>query len=210
MTERATNPKQLSAARFPSHGALYRACMPRPPRLQVAGGLYHVWTRSSAKRRIFPNDNARAVCLELIKRTSRRQRWLCHMYCVMSTHYHLLITTREANLSGGMQWLNGLYGATFNEIYATHGHVFGARFGSKLVLSDAHLFGLVAYIAKNPVAAGLCARPEDWQFSSYRALIGLEPAGFLALNEILRLFSFDQDEARRRIAEYVCPPGIEP
>jgi putative transposase len=184
--------------------------MPRPPRLQIAGGLFHITTRSAARRPILPNDEARGICLELAKRACRKYRWRCHAYVVMTTHYHLLLTTREANLSRGMQWLNGLYGAIFNEKYSSHGHVFGARFTSVHVTSDAHLLWLIAYIAMNPVGAGLCKRPEDWPFSSYSALIGLRPPGFLELNEILRLFAFDQAEAQRRIAEFVCPDDVAP
>jgi REP element-mobilizing transposase RayT len=172
--------------------------------------MFHVTTRSPAKRFIFPNDDARATCLVLVKRACARYGWRCHFYCIMSTHYHLLLTTPEENLSRGMQWLNGLYGSIFNETYASHGHVFGARFASVHVMSDAHLVGLVPYIAMNPVGAGLCARPADWKFSSYAALIGLRPAGFLELKTILRLFAFDPEEARRRIEEFVCPPGLTP
>ena len=182
--------------------------MPRRPRLQVAGGLFHITTRSAARRPILPNDEARATCLELVKRACARYRWNCHLYCLMTTHYHLLVTTREANLSRGMQWLNGLYGTIFNEKYATHGHVFGARFTSKHVTSDAYLLWLVSYIAMNPVGGGLCARPEDWKFSGYSALIGRRPPGFLELNSILRLFALDAEEARRWIEQFVCPPDM--
>jgi REP element-mobilizing transposase RayT len=100
----------------------------RCPRLQVAGGLFHVTTRSSARRPILPNDDARATCLDLVERASARYGWKCHAYCVMTTHYHALVTTPEANLSRGMQWLNGLYATVFNDQNASHGHVFGARF----------------------------------------------------------------------------------
>jgi putative transposase len=172
--------------------------------------LFHVTTRSPAKRRILPEDDDRAMCLELVRRACRRYRWQCHAYCLMTTHYHLLVTTCEANLSRGMQWLNGLYGAAFNEKYAVHGHVFGARFTSKHVTSDAHLVGLVSYIAMNPVGAGLCRNPEDWEFSGYSALIGRRPPGFLELQTLLRLFAFDPGEARRRIEEFVCPDDLEP
>jgi hypothetical protein len=133
---------------------------------------------------------------------------MCHAYCVMTTHYHALITTPEENLSRGMQWLNGLYATIFNEEYASHGHVFGARFTSVHVVSDAHLLRCVSYLAMNPVAAGLCARPADWKFSSYPALVGRRPAGFLELKSILRFFAFDRDEARSRIEEFVCPPDV--
>ena len=126
----------------------------------------------------------------------------------MTTHYHLLITTPEPNLSRGMQWLNGRYGAIFNEEYASHGHVFGARFASVHVVSDAHLLQVVSYIAMNPVGAGICARPSDWKFSSYTALLGQRRPGFLELDSILRLFAFDRDEARRRIEAFVCPDDV--
>jgi REP-associated tyrosine transposase len=184
--------------------------VPRPPRLQIAGGLFHITTRSAARRPILPNAEARGDCLRLVERACLRYGWHCHAYVLMTTHYHLLITTPEPNLSCGMQWLNGLYGALFNERHAVHGHVFGARFVSVHVTSDAHLVRLVAYIAMNPVGAGLCARPEDWTFSSYRALIGRRPAGFLDQGALLRLFAFDSAEARRRIEEFVCPPDVVP
>jgi REP-associated tyrosine transposase len=128
----------------------------------------------------------------------------------MTTHYHLLITTPEENLSRGMQWLNGLYATIFNEEYVSHGHVFGARFKSVHVVSDAHLLRCVSYIAMNPVGAGLCQRPDAWRFSSYSALVGRRPSGFLELKSILRLFASDREEARRRIEEFVCPDDIIP
>ena len=172
--------------------------------------MFHISTRSPARRAILPNDDARAMCLELAKRTCAKYRWDCHAYCFMTTHYHLLVTTREANLSRGMQWLNGLYGARFNEEHASHGHVFGARFSSRHVNSDAYLVRLVSYLAMNPVGAHICTRPQDWRFSSYRALIGRRPPGFLELKSILRLFAFDPEEARRRIEEFVCPADMVP
>ena len=48
----------------------------------------------------------------------------------MTTHYHLLVRIEESNLARGMQWLNGVYGASLNAIERDSGHVFGARYGS--------------------------------------------------------------------------------
>jgi hypothetical protein len=62
----------------------------------------------------------------------------------------------------------------------------------------------------NPVGAGLCARPADWRFSSYPALIGKRPPGFLELQTILRLFAFDLTEAQREIEAFVCPADMAP
>ena len=170
--------------------------------------MFHVTTRSAARRYILPENAARAECLRLVERASARFGWQCHAYCMLSTHYHLLLTTPDTNLSRGMQWLNGLYAAVFNEVYATHGHVFGARFTSRHVTSDAHLLWLISYISMNPVGAGLCKRPEDWRFSSYPALIGRRRGGFLELKSIMRLFANNPAEARRRIEDFVCPKDM--
>jgi len=178
--------------------------MPRPPSIEIPGGLFHVFTRSSAGRFILPQDDDRATLLELIERTCSRYGWLCHSYCLLFSHYHLLITTPKPNRSRGMQWLNGLYGAIFNERHAAHGHVFGARYAAVQVKSDAHLLWLVAYLAMNPVLAGIRSDPAEWRWSSYPALIGRAPVGFLQLGEVLRLFGFDPDEARQRIEQFVA------
>jgi hypothetical protein len=61
----------------------------------------------------------------------------------------------------------------------------------------------MAYLAYNPIEAGLCERPEDWPWSSYRAVIGRSRVSFLQLDELLRLFAFDRREARRRIEDYL-------
>lgn len=149
------------------------------------------------------DDEDRRVFLDLLKRTCARQGWLCRGYCLLSTHYHALVTTPKPNLAPGMQWLNGLYAATFNERHEGHGHVFGGRYKSVLVRSDAHLIYLVAYLAMNPVKAGICRAPTEWHWSSYRALLGQVPGGFLQLGEVMRMFAFDPAEARVRIENYV-------
>jgi REP element-mobilizing transposase RayT len=183
--------------------------MPRPLRIEVPGALFHIATRSAARRVILRDDEDRDALLGLMRRTCQRQGWLCRGYCLLSTHYHLLVTTPKPNLAPGMQWLNGLYASMFNERHAYNGHVFGGRYKSVLVQSDAHLVYLVAYLAMNPVKAGICRDPAEWSWSSYRALLGEVPAGFLRLGEVMRMFAFDPAEARRRIEAYVFPDDVE-
>jgi REP element-mobilizing transposase RayT len=177
--------------------------MPRAPRIQPAGELFHIATRSSAKRAIFPTDGDRDELLRLVQVAFRKYGVACHAYCVLTTHFHVLVTPQEDNLSRAMQWLNSRYAEGFNAGYGVHGHVVGARYSSTHVASDAHLLHLMAYLAYNPIEAGLCQRPEDWPWSSYRAVIGRSRVAFLQLDELLRLFAFDRREARCRIEDYV-------
>lgn len=154
--------------------------MSRAPRVQFAGIVAHVTSRGAAGRAIYPDDGDRYSFLSIFERLLDRHGWLCHAYCLMTTHYHLLIETVEADLACGMKWLNGLYAQSFNRRHGTRGHLFEARYHSELILTEAHFLHACRYIALNPVRAGLCEEPHDWPWSSYSVVlgraIGIEPS----------------------------------
>jgi REP element-mobilizing transposase RayT len=76
--------------------------------LEYEGALYHVTSRENVREGIFLDDKDRARSIEILSDVVR-YGWICHGYCLMSNRYHLLIETPEANLSRGMQLLNGVY-----------------------------------------------------------------------------------------------------
>ena len=87
-----------------------------------------------------------------------------------------------------MQALCGVYGLRFNKRYERRGHLFGSRYMSVAITSDAHLLEAHRYVARNPVRAGLCSQPGDWRWGSYRAILDLEGAfSFLDVGGVLRL-----------------------
>jgi len=141
--------------------------MPRPPRLEVPGGLYHITTRGNRRQAIFGDDVDRRRFLDLFDRAQRRHGWRELAYCLMSNHYHLLVETPVPTLSKGMHYLNSVYARRFNERYDVDGHLFEARFGSVLVETEAHFRRVLDYIAFNPVRAGLCSHPAEWPWSSW-------------------------------------------
>lgn len=150
--------------------------MPRKHREDVEGGLHHVFARGNGKQRIFLVDSDRLIYLRMLARVIDRMSWRCLAYCLMENHLHLLIETPLANLSAGMQRLHGRYAQDFNERHSRVGHVFQGRFGAVRVRSDEQLWAVAAYIARNPVAAGLCEFAEEWTWSSHAAMIGVRRA----------------------------------
>jgi putative transposase len=88
--------------------------MSRPLPLQLPGGIYHVTARGNARRSIFEDDDDCARFLIVLASTVARYRVLCHAYCLMGNHYHLLVQTPEPNLSVVMRQLNGVYTQRFN------------------------------------------------------------------------------------------------
>lgn len=94
----------------------------------------------------------------------------------MGNHYHLLLETPRANLSRGMRQLNSVYTQGFNRRHERVGHVLQGRYKSILVERDSHLLELTRYVVLNPVRSGFVRSPEEWPWSSYRAMAGFELA----------------------------------
>jgi len=83
--------------------------MSRPLRIEFPGAVYHVTGRGNARQHIYRDDDDRKQFFSVLSHVVNRYGWLCHAYCLMDNHYHLIIETPKANLSLGMRQLNGLY-----------------------------------------------------------------------------------------------------
>ena len=151
---------------------LYPRQMPRMPRLQVAGGVYHVCTRAARNGLLYDDDVDFQLFLLHVGQVVKQLRWICRAYCLMPNHYHLQIETPEPDLAVGMHRINGHYATTYNRRHGGQGHVFQSRYRAALIQSEYHFLEVHRYIALNPVRAGLCRRPEDWPWSSYGAMFG--------------------------------------
>jgi putative transposase len=148
--------------------------MPRLPRSHLPDGAYHVTSRGVAKANVFLDLDDRHVFLWLLAWVVDDAAWDCHAFCLMTNHYHLVIETRRTDLSRGMHRLNGRYAETFNAKYARTGHLFGDRFGSRVISGEEHLSDACHYVVQNPVRAGLTKRASDWPWSASR--YGLDAA----------------------------------
>jgi putative transposase len=154
------------------------------------------------------DDHERRVFLTLFGRLARSHGWSLGTYVLMSNHYHLLMTI-ERGLSDGMRELNGQFSSYTNARNGLEGHLFKNRFWCELIEDEAHFLQTARYIVLNPVRAGLCGAPDDWRWSSYRAIAGLEfGPRFLKTNELLEAFGNTPDAARAAYRRYV-QEGVE-
>ncbi|NJC87733.1 MAG: transposase [Desulfuromonas sp.] len=188
--------------------------MARPLRIEFPGAVYHVTSRGNARADIFTDDRDRELFLKVLGQVVRRFNWLCHAYCLMDNHYHLLIETPEGNLSAGMRQLNGVYTQAYNRTHERDGHVFKGRFKAMLVEKETHLLELCRYIVLNPVRAGMVKRPDDHPWSSYLPTLGqaMSPS-CLTTGWLLGNFSATAPEARRQYRQFVIDgmaQGISP
>jgi putative transposase len=176
----------------------------RPLRICVPGGVYHLIARGNNRERIVHDDADRRRFLDILGHVVERFSWLCHAYCLMGNHYHLVAETPLPNLPSGMRQLNGLYAQSFNGRHNRCGHVFEARYRSRLVEKESYLLAVCRYVVLNPVRAGICLHPQDWPWSSYRATAGLEPPEpFLTTDWLLAQFAPTRKLAQHRYRTYV-------
>ncbi|MEA1934791.1 MAG: transposase [Thermodesulfobacteriota bacterium] len=179
--------------------------MARPLRIEYSGAVYHVTSRGNARERIFVNDADRQVFLEIMATVIKKYNWLCHSYCLMDNHYHVLLETSAPNLSLGMRQLNGMYTQRFNRQHDRVGHVFQGRYKAILVEKNEHLLELCRYIILNPVRAGMESEPKKWVWSSYQATAySVKVPEFLTVDWILGQFARTKNKARKGYRKFVA------
>ncbi len=178
--------------------------MARPLRLEFTGALYHITSRGNARNDIYQDDEDRVNWLELLNNVCDRFNWICHAYCLMDNHYHVVVETVEGNLSKGMRQLNGVYTQTFNRRHHRVGHVFQGRYKAILVEKDSYLLELSRYVVLNPVRARMVKDVADWPWSSYLATMNQAPSlECLQVNWLLAQFGSEREKAIIRYQNFV-------
>ncbi|HEY0415315.1 MAG TPA: transposase [Gaiellaceae bacterium] len=166
-------------------------------------GYHHVVARGNNKRPIYVDDHDRVVFCLTVQRVARKYGWTVLAYCLMENHYHLLLTVGNKGLAAGMCELNTGYARTFNATHGRINHLFGRRYWSRRVTSDASLLNVIRYIVQNPRRAGGSKPLDGYRWTSYAATIGLALADIqLARDELLALFGRTPESAVDRFRAF--------
>ena len=183
----------------------------RPLRIEFSGALYHITARGNAKKNIFKDSQDRKTFLEYFSNVIERHHWLCHAFCLMDNHYHLLIEVQCPTLKKGMRDLNGSYSQAYNRRHSRVGHLFQGRYKAIIVQKESYLLELSRYIVLNPVRARMVHSAEEWPWSSYRATVGLEPPpDYLTTDWILSAFGRKRGVAFQGYKKFVCAGKNQP
>lgn len=178
--------------------------MPRKPRIEYEGAVYHVMSRGNRQADIFRDDVDKKRFLETLEEVCGRTGWMTHAYVLMSNHYHLLLETPEANLVIGMKWLQGTYTQRFNARHREWGHLFQGRYKALLIDNESgDYFSVVStYIHLNPARARLFDLANgsliDYIWSSYPLFIrpSKRPA-WLSTTQVLNSLRLNDDRKGR-------------
>ena len=178
--------------------------MARALRIEFPGALYHIINRGVGQMMIFHNDKDWKKFLQFMQRVMKQFNRLCHAYCLMGNHYHLLVETPDPNLSRGMKLLNQLYSQFYNFKYPRSGPVFQGRYKAWIVDKEDQYLENCRYIVSNPVDANLVQHPSQWPWSSFNATCGNEkPPPYLHTDLVLAHFSPSRSKARKLYEAFV-------
>jgi REP element-mobilizing transposase RayT len=193
--------------------------MPRRAVPLVAGEYYHVYTRGNNRQRIFfERENylfflrrIRECLLGELESTGSPnpeaptvgRACAIVAYCLMPSHYHLLVRPEDGDFPRRMQRLSLSYTKAMNKRHDRVGALFQGHYKALHVDRAEYLLHLSRYIHLNPVGAGLVKQPEDWEFSSYREYVGLR-RGTLPMPDVV-LSQFPNPDAYRRFVDGYQP-----
>lgn len=178
--------------------------MARPLRIAYPGALYHLTARGNRQNKIFLDDLDHQTFLNKLEKAIKHHNWVCHAYCLMTNHYHLLIETVEPNVSNGMRDLNKDYSQAFNRRHEKIGHLLQGRFKAYIIEQEPYLLEVARYTVLNPVRARMVDHPAEWRWSSFRATAGLdESPKFLTIDWILGQFANDRANSQRAYVDFV-------
>ena len=140
--------------------------MPRKERI-THPGFYHVISRGVERRNVFLDGDDFDKFLSLMYTEFKKYNIITHAYCLMTNHYHLLIETKEPNISDAMKRVNSLYSIYFNQKYHRSGHLWQGRFASYYLYDDVHFWYVAKYIERNPIKANMVNQIDHYKYQSF-------------------------------------------
>jgi putative transposase len=178
--------------------------MSRPLRIECAGAIYHITSRGDRREAIYLDDGDRQMWLDVLAQVCTRFNWRCYAWCMMDNHYHFIAETIEGNLSQGMRQLNGVYTQKVNRKHDRVGHVFQGRYKAVLVERNSYLMELSRYVVLNPVRAHMVNDVDEWPWSSYAAMTGVQtPPAWLETDWLLGRFAKSRPLAINAYKDFV-------
>jgi REP-associated tyrosine transposase len=150
--------------------------MPRLPRGQIHGYVYHVINRGNDRTTVFHDEEDYATFISLLAAAKTRHQVKVLGFCLLSNHFHIVLEPLNlSSLSGLMHWWLTSHVQQHRRRHCGSGHIWQGRFKSFPIQQDRHLLMVLRYVMLNPVRAGLVARPDQWPWSSLHFAPLLDP-----------------------------------
>lgn len=175
--------------------------MARSPRNCQESSFYHVMNRGVNHQNIFWDTADFQHFMYKLSMALKKFDFKLHAFCLMDNHYHMIIETGKDPLSTIMKYINQSHSMYYNKRYHRDGPLFCNRYTSRLIDSDEYFLQASRYIAQNPAKAGMVNALEDYEWSSYRALIGLTHSPLIERQLTLSFFGGNSEAGYQEFVE---------
>jgi REP element-mobilizing transposase RayT len=170
--------------------------LPRPARVHVEGGIYHVYNRLGRGERVFDREQHAEAFVSLLRDLVQRDGLTIYAWCLMSNHYHLAVRTGVISLDRPLRSLQQRLTRDVNLRRRVYGPLWQGRYRAKLVEDQRYLDQLLIYIHLNPVTAGFVDDPAAYSWSGHHELMGRAKQSIVDVDEVLRVFGTNRRSAR--------------
>ena len=177
---------------------------------QVFESATYLVTRRCSERRFFlrPSKTTTAIFGYVLAVAAERYGILIHAFCVLSNHFHVVLTDEHARLPEFHRDLDALVARAVNcSLGRWEGFWDRDSYSAVRLEGTQAILEKIVYVLANPVAAGLVRRGSEWPglWSDARLLRG-EP---IALERPKEFFRVDGPMPAVARLQLHPPPGVE-
>jgi len=143
--------------------------MPRQKRSDQAGVIYHALNRGNARAKIFKKDEDYEAFIRVLHEGLEKYPVELFSFTLMPNHWHLVLRpAKDGQMGRLLRWVTATHTLRYHGHYHKrgYGHVYQSRFKSFPVQDDTHFYVVCRYVERNPVAARLVNRAEQWKYGS--------------------------------------------
>ncbi len=145
--------------------------MPRTARQIVPDMPHHIVQRGNRRQDVFFEAEDFRYYLFLLRKQANHGDFSVHGYCLMPNHIHLIVTPHKETGLRGIGEVHRLYTRYINKKKGWQGYLWQGRFNS-YPMDSAYCYDALRYVELNPVAAGICAHPAEYRWSSAKQRLG--------------------------------------
>lgn len=167
--------------------------MMRRARITYPGAYHHAMNRGFEGRAIFSDNRNKTHFLDLLSNKSKKLKIKILAYCVMDSHYHLVIENSSGRMSDFFKQLNGEYGMYYRKIAGGKGYVFQDRYKSILIEKDSYLIDVIIYVLQNPLRAKIVKSAGKYNWSSMNEYFSSKESGIVDAELVSELFGSKEE-----------------
>jgi putative transposase len=110
----------------------------------------------------------------MLSRSAERYQTEIHTFVLMSNHYHLLLSTPQANLNAFMRYFQTETCKQIQRETNRINHIFGTRYKWSVLGEPSYMAYAYKYVLRNPINASLTERAENYCYSSLHSILKMK------------------------------------